>query len=235
MDKIDWFYIYSPRYYPFDLYLQDVIPKDRFNPKGIFVDQSVFDEHLYKHEGEHFFSRITVKVETVLRLIQERRAAGNPTPFFFTDVDILVKSVASTHIAPYAEKQGVDMMFQQEHAVGSTVNPGVMLIWPTEASEQFWTKVVQGMKEPGKMEMHVINEVLQTKPVVFETFSIDHVISPITVRAHTVHTFSIYHLLSGSNDRNADMYEKLLQANALVKDMFKYHMQVMEKYGMIYT
>jgi hypothetical protein len=127
------------------------------------------------------------------------------------------------------------MMFQQEHAVGSTVNPGVMLIWPTEASEQFWTQVVQGMKEPRMMEMHVINEVLQTKPVSFETFSIDHVISPITVRAHTVHTFSIYHLLSGSNDRNADMYEKLLQANALVKDIFKYYMQVMETYGIIYT
>ena len=77
MEKTDWYYVYSQRYHPFHLYLQDKIPKNTFNAKGIFVDQSVFDEHLYKHSGEHFFSRITVKVEAVLHLIRIKRAAGD--------------------------------------------------------------------------------------------------------------------------------------------------------------
>ena len=104
MSKVDWFYIYSPRYYPFHYYLQDTINSTLYNLQGIFVDQKVFDKDLYQHEGEHFFSRITIKVETVLKLIQEKMEKNDPTPFYFSDCDILVRkmiwvqnsSVAST-------------------------------------------------------------------------------------------------------------------------------------------
>ena len=88
MDTIDWYYIYSQRYHPFHLYLQDKIPKNTFNAKGIFVDQSVFDEHLYKHSGEHFFSRITVKVETILCILKEK----------IVDIQAVNRVLNSTHI-----------------------------------------------------------------------------------------------------------------------------------------
>jgi hypothetical protein len=235
MEKIDWYYIYSQRYYPFDFYLKDVIPEP-FQAQGIFVDQSVFDEHLYKHEGEHFFSRITIKVETVLRLIREKRAAQDSRPFFFTDVDIVVNPVVKEDIVPYTKLVGKDILFQQEHLVGPMVNPGVILVWPTGASESFWESILTEMKNSGKMEMHAINEMLPSSlNVSWGQFDIRHVCSPITIKHDTLTTFSIYHLLSSSNDRYTDMNEKLIQANILVKDMIKYYEISMEKYGMIFT
>jgi len=44
-------------------------------------------------------------------------------------------------------------------------------------------------------------------------------------------TFSIYHLLSGSNDRIEDLKEKLVQAKILLNDFEKYYTLSLEKYG----
>lgn len=232
MNKIDWYYIYSPRYYAYDLYLKDAIP-DCFTNKGVFIEQHVFDEHLYKHEGEHFFSRITIKVETILKIITEKLEGGDSRPFFFTDVDIVVNSRAAKDLWPYTEKEGFDMFFQQEHMEGEMVNPGIILIWPTLASQIFWKSVLQEMIEKKNMEMNAINTLLKITDIHSGRFSLDHVISSITVNIKNLHTHSVYHLLTGSVDRLVDMNEKIVQTNLLGIDMNEYFKKVLEKYGVI--
>ena len=50
MSKVDWYYIYSPRYYPFHYYLQDNINKDIFNYGG--SPEEIF-KHLFKEYTEN--------------------------------------------------------------------------------------------------------------------------------------------------------------------------------------
>lgn len=233
MNKPDWYYIYSQRYYPYHLYLQESIP-DVFNKKEIFIDQAIFNEHLYKHAGEHFFSRITVKVETLVKIIKEKRMAQDKKPFFFTDVDIVIRNNAATDLLKYTKLSEFDILFQQEYLDGPTVNPGVILIWPTQASEDFWCEVLKQMSEKITMEMVVINEILDKMAARCGRFSITDVCSPITIKKENLFIFSVYHLLCGKNDRIEDLKEKLIQAKILEVDIEKYYRLSLEKYGINY-
>jgi len=234
MSKIDWYYIYSQRYYPYNLYLKDAIPAP-FESKGIFIDQSVFDEHLYKHQNEHFFSRITIKVETILSILREKMGQGIQMPFLFTDVDIIVRPSVVTDIFPYTNKKNQDILFQQEYLEGPIVNPGVVMIWPTENSLRFWEDVVNQMKSGNEMEMVVINRILQKNDILWGHFNLDHVCSTITINHRFLATFSIFHMLAGSNDRYGDMEEKKTQSRLLVADFDKYYQQTLEKYGTLFS
>ena len=192
MEKIDWYYVYSQRYHPFHLYLPDKIPKNTFNTKGIFVDQSVFDEHLYKHEGEHFFSRITVKVETILYIIKEKQRTGDLRPFYFSDCDILIGELINELIA-YTQNKNFDMWFQREYKESNLINPGVMLICPNERTEKFWIRVLADMTSTdSSMELQSINKILLDNCVFWNTFLTSSVCSSLT-REHI--PFGVYHIL----------------------------------------
>jgi hypothetical protein len=231
MEKIDWFYVYSPRYYPFHLYLQDKIPKNTFNAKGIFVDQSVFDEHLYKHEGEHFFSRITVKVEAVLNLIRIKRAAGDTRPFYFTDCDILVGDLVDD-LKIYTKSPLVDIWFQREYKNSATVNPGVMLIRPSEKTEDFWSRVLEDMKvTEGTADLQSTNKILQQTNLIWNLFAPSSACSSITREAIP---FSIYHILCGCDSRELDIGNKMCEASNCGQPMDKYVDQTRAELGRLY-
>ena len=231
MEKIDWFYVYSPRYYPFHLYLQYKIPKNTFNAKGIFVDQSVFDEHLYKHEGEHFFSRITVKVEAVLTLIKIKRAAGDLRPFYFTDCDILVGELLG-ELMIYPLDPRFDLWFQREHTNSMIVNPGVMLIRPSEKTEDFWTRVLEDMKsQESSMELPSINKILKSISISWNVFAISSVCSSLTREAIP---FGIYHILCTCDSREFDIGNKMCEAANCEQPMDKYIDQTRAELGRLY-
>jgi hypothetical protein len=234
MSKIDWYYIYSQRYYPHDFYLKETIPAV-FQEKGIFIDQSIFDEHLYKHQNEHFFSRITVKVETILSILREKIEEGIQSPFFFTDVDIIIRPQAAIDLYAYTNQTNKDILFQQEYLEGPVVNPGVILIWPTENSLRFWEDVVQQMNSANEMEMVVINRILKQNQILWGHFDLHHVCSTITINHTFLNTFSVFHMLSGTNDRYGDMEEKKTQSKILVSDFEKYYAKTLEKYGKIFS
>jgi hypothetical protein len=231
--SIEWYFIYSQRYYPYDLYLKDVIPLP-FEAKGIFVDQSVFDEHLYKHANEHPLSRMTVKIENIIHILEEKLENTIINPFFFTDVDLVVRPSASTNLLPYTEKTGFDIYLQRENMTTQIGNCGFMLIWPTKASLVFWKSVLQAMRESTNDEMTVINEVLSTNSVVFGLFEPNDVASPITINQQTLQSFSVYHLLSGTRNRFDDFHEKFIQSQYLVQDMGKYFYETIQKYGKLH-
>ena len=231
MEKTDWYYVYSQRYHPFHLYLQDKIPKNTFNAKGIFVDQSVFDEHLYKHEGEHFFSRITIKVEAVLSLIRIKRAAGDKRPFYFTDCDILIGDLVHD-LTIYTKSPVVDMWFQREHKNSMTVNPGVMLIRPCERTEDFWSRVLEDMKSiEGTADLQSTNRILQQTHIVWNLFHASSACSSLTREAIP---FGIYHILCGCDSRELDIGNKMCEAATCGHPMDKYIDQTRIQLGRLY-
>jgi len=231
MEKTDWYYVYSQRYYPFHLYLQDKIPKNTFNAKGIFVDQSVFDEHLYKHSGEHFFSRITIKVEAVLHLIRIKRAAGDIRPFYFTDCDILVGELVND-LTIYTKSPLVDMWFQREHKNLATVNPGVMLIRPCERTEEFWKRVLDDMNSnEGTADLQSTNRILQQMSIVWNLFHTSSACSSLTREAIP---FGVYHILCGCDSRELDIGNKMCEASNCGQPMDKYVDQTRAELGRLY-
>jgi len=131
MSTLDWYYVYSPHYEFFHTALCEKIDKAFFNLHPLFVDQSIFDEHLYKHDGEHFFSRITVKIDKLISIIEERRSLQKTAPFIFTDCDILITPYASRTLPFYTKYEEVDILFQREYLTNAEVNPGCKMIRPT--------------------------------------------------------------------------------------------------------
>ena len=231
MEKIYWYYVYSQRYHPFHLYLQDKIPKNTFNTKGIFVDQSVFDEHLYKHEGEHFFSRITVKVETILYIIKEKQRTGDLRPFYFSDCDILIGELINELIA-YTQNKNFDMWFQREYKESNLINPGVMLICPNERTEKFWIRVLADMTSTdSSMELQSINKILLDNCVFWNTFLTSSVCSSLT-REHI--PFGVYHILCSCDSRELDIGNKMCEASNCGHPMDRYIDQTRLELGRLY-
>lgn len=230
MEKSSWYYIYSQRYYPFHFYIQEKIPQC-FQAKGIFIDQSVFDEHLYKHEGEHFFSRITIKVETILQIIKEKRATKDTTPFFFTDCDILINPEANEYLQHYVKMPSLDILFQKEYKDQQVVNPGVMLIWPSEACLNFWESVLQDMKEAPTMEMTSINKLLPRTHLSAAFFDTKHVCSCIT---YETPRFCIYHILVKGESRETDIGNKMFESGINGHSMDTYIEMTRQQYGRLF-
>jgi len=231
MEKTDWYYVYSQRYHPFHLYLQDKIPKNTFNAKGIFVDQSVFDEHLYKHSDEHFFSRITIKVEAIVSIIQIKRGVGDIRPFYFTDCDILVGDLVND-LTIYTKSPVVDMWFQREYKNSITVNPGIMLIRPCEKTEEFWKRVLDDMKSnEGTADLQSTNRILQQMSIVWNLFHTSSACSSLTREAIP---FGVYHILCGCDSRELDIGNKMCEASNCGQPMDKYVDQTRAELGRLY-
>lgn len=210
---LDWYYIYSQRYFQFHDYLQQKVNKNIYTLRGLFIDQSVFDEHLYKHEGEHFFSRITVKVDAIIDIIQTRITYSNPEPFFFSDCDIMIGNLADT-LVKYKDISGVDIFFQQEVREADIVNPGFMLIWPNETTLQFWKRILEDIVTKNEMEMSSINVCIRENTINYRLFSYIDVCSTLT---YSQPSYGICHLVASSQGRDEDMGEKLYQVALLSK------------------
>lgn len=206
---IDWYYIYSQRYERFHEYLQNKVDKDIYNLRGLFVDQSVFDEHLYKHENEHFFGRITVKVEAIIMIIKNRMTYTKE-PFFFSDCDIMIGSLVNT-LSKYINAP-VDIYFQQEYRGSDVVNPGFMLIWPNEKTLAFWNYILNDIVKNNTMEMGSINLYIKEGTINHKVFSYIDVCTTLT---YSQKDYGICHLLSSAQGREDDMLEKLFQTRLL--------------------
>ena len=218
MPKLDWFYVYSPRYEFFHNELFSTIDRNCFTPYPFYVDQAIFDEHLYKHEGEHFFSRITVKINTIIAILEERLSRNTLEPFLFTDCDILVTKYASRTLPFHAQFKEVDVIFQREHLTTAEVNPGCMMITPSQKVLDFFKTVRDDILHNNAMEMDSINKFLQSgqNKVKYTFFSTRDVCSSITI-SHA--TFSVFHLLGNSISKEADMEQKIKEYKRMTAEL----------------
>ena len=207
--KVAWYYIYSQRYLQFHEYLQKKINKNVYTLTALFVDQSVFDEHLYKHEGEHFFSRITVKVDAIIKII-EHRLVRDATPFFFSDCDIMIGSLVDT--LPKYLNDPADILFHKETRESETVNPGFMRIHTNEKTLAFWKRIRDDIIQNNSMEMTSINNLLKTSDVTYNVFSHIDVCSTLTFSQVN---YGVCHLIASAQNSEADMNEKLFCTGVL--------------------
>jgi hypothetical protein len=208
MSKLDWFYVYSPHYEFFHNELSSTIDRNYFTPYPFYVDQFIFDEHLYKHEGEHFFSRITVKINTIIAILEERLSRNNLTPFIFTDCDILVTKYASRTLPFHAEFKEIDILFQREYLTTTEVNPGCMMITPSTRVLDFFKAVRDDILQNNVMDMDAMNNFLRSgqNKVKYTFFSTRDVCSSHTI-SHA--TFSVFHILGNCISKEADMAHKI--------------------------
>lgn len=231
---IDWYYIYSQRYGIFHFYLQDKIPRDVFTPHAIFIDQSVFDEHLYKHEGEHFLSRVNIRIIHLIRIIKERLESGKTEPFLFTDCDLLIGPVLSQSMIHYSQQENVDLWVQKEMSEpeNKTTNPGCLLIRPTTKILAFWERVLEYMNTHHIFDMGAQNAVFEEGvDFPWQFFDLNHVNTSITIRNWD---YAIYHILCSCKNRQQDMVEKYLEAAHMKQPLESYESKVLEAFGKIY-
>lgn len=227
----DWYYIYSDRYLPFHYYLQDKINRVNFTPQGIAIDQAVFDKDLYQHKGEHFFSRISVKVDNIVRILKERIAGGNQEPFFFSDCDILVGAYAVESLPVYTEQKLIDCWFQKEHNNETVANPGFILVRANHRTLAFWSGVQEDIILRNMMEMKSINDRLAGNPgIVWQLFDTTTVCSSLT---RGQKDFGVYHILCGCKSRQEDIMDKYIEANLQGHPMDIYVDQAIAKLGAI--
>ena len=231
---IDWYYMYSQRYGIFHFYLQDKIPRDVFTPRAIFINQSVFDEHLYKHEGEHFMSRVNVRIVNIINIIKERIETNNTEPFLFTDCDILIGPIVSQAIPIYAQHETIDMWFQKEFTEpeNKTINPGCILIRPTMKTLIFWVRVLDYMNTRHITDMEAPNKILgEGVDFPWQFFDLNHVNTSITIRNWD---YAIYHVLCSCINRQQDMVNKYLEAAHMHQPLDHYESKVLEAFGSVY-
>ena len=219
MEKIDWYYVYSQQYEPFHRLLQDSVDKSVFSQQPLFVDQSFFDEHLYKHEGEHFLSRITIKVDKIITIIERRIAEDNTAPFIFSDCDILVRSDWSQRVTSYTRLFEFDIIFQREYLTKFHVNNGFMMMVANEKTLRFWREVRQIFTESVIADMDAVNMVLGRNIVNYSCFSVRDVGSCQTMKTDET---CVYHILCGSVSREKDMEDKYFEARRFGFDIDKY-------------
>jgi Nucleotide-diphospho-sugar transferase len=221
---LDWYYIYSQRYAAFHCYLEDKIPRDQFVPHPIFIDQASFDEHLYKHSGKHFMTGINFRIIHIIKTIQERLSSENTEPFFFTDCDILIGSLAATVLPKYALDKTVDLWIQNEYGSSENVvgNPGCILCRPNERSLSFWNRVLDymNMNITTIMDMDAINHILKDEVSLnWKLFHIAHVNTSITIKYSE---YAIYHILCATDDKRRGMAEKYAEAIHMNQPMDEY-------------
>jgi hypothetical protein len=230
----DWYYIYSDRYLPFHYYLQDKINRVHFTPQGIPIDQAVFDKDLYKHKGEHFFSRISVKVDNIVQILKDRIAGGNQEPFFFSDCDILVGAYAVESLPVYTEQKLIDCWFQKEHNNETVANPGFILVRANHRTLAFWSGVQDDIVLRNMMEMKSINDRLSgpngPPGIIWQLFDTTTVCSSLT---RGQKDFGVYHILCGCKSRQEDMMDKYIEANLQGHPMDIYVDQAIAKLGAI--
>jgi len=228
---LDWYYIYSQRYATFHCYLQDKIPRDQFVPCPIFIDQTSFDENLYKHSGKHFMTGVNFRIVHIVKTIQERISSEKTEPFFFTDCDILIGSLAATVLPKYAVDETVDLWIQNEYGLSENAigNSGCILCRPNERTLSFWTRVLDYMNTNTSMDMDVINHILKDEvSLKWKLFDTDHVNTSITIKYSE---YAIYHILCSTDEKMRGMAQKYMGAIYMGQPMDKYMEQAIALFG----
>ena len=219
MNKIDWYYVYSQRYSTFHRLLQDSVDKNLFRQHPLFVDQSFFDEHLYKHDGEHFLSRITIKIDKTIDIIESRIREENKAPFIFSDCDLLVRPDWGKRVEYYSKLFEFDIIFQREFLTSFYVNNGFMMMIASEKTLKFWNDVRDLIINEKIVDIQAVNRVLNGTHITYSCFSVRDVASCQTMKTDEP---CIYHILCGSISREQDMEDKYFEARRFGVDIDKY-------------
>jgi hypothetical protein len=153
--SIPWYYIWSHDYRIFHEIMQDSIKYPEFELSPIEIPQERFDSELYKNEGQHFWYKSLIKVDTILDCLKKGHEQSKPY-ILFTDIDIVVRENIYKDVKGFMDKS-VDMVFMKE---GSIMNIGFMLLRVCDEVYSFWQLIRSKMMEKDGLDQMYVNECL---------------------------------------------------------------------------
>jgi len=156
--QIPWYYMWSDKYRFFRELLRDSIKETEFVIKELYIPQEKFDAELYKVEEKHFWEGSLIKVDAIIKFLNEAKTNSDPY-ILFTDIDLIVKKSLYSTVKEYIDKN-YDMVFFKE---GPQLNIGFMLLRVTDEVLTFWLMVREKM-QGGGLDQECVNELIQHFP-----------------------------------------------------------------------
>ena len=211
-----WFYIWSEKYREFHEYLQDVIPRDKFDIHAIYIPQERFDKGLYQKNGLHPWTGCNIKINEIIRILEELE---DGEVFLFTDVDIVLRPNSGIYdvVNYYRCVIAIDMVFSPER---HTIQIGSMLLRKTSLVVAFWKRVLELCIEfPTKLDQNIIIEELKSYKGKWLRFSDTHILNCFNLNQegnNNIKTFLIANLLVNCSTSEFNFYWKKRELNLML-------------------
>lgn len=153
--QIPWYYMWSDNYMFFRELLKDSIKEQEFAIKELYISQETFDAELYKVEEKHFWEGSLIKVDAIIKCLNEAKVNSDKY-ILFTDIDIIVKKPIYSILKKYIDEE-YEMVFLKE---GSQLNIGFMLLRITDEVITFWLMVREKMLAKKGLDQVYVNELI---------------------------------------------------------------------------
>jgi len=213
-----WYYIWSEKYRDFHNYIQDVIPRDKFDVHAIYISQERFDKELYQKDGLHPWTGCNIKMNEIIRILEELE---NGEVFLFTDADMVIRPNSDIYdvVNFYRSLKDIDMIFSPEQ---NSIQISSMLLRKTPTVLAFWKRVLELCIEfPTKLDQNIIIEELSSYKGKWLRFSDTHILNCFNIN-HTgnLGTFLIANLLVNCSTSEFNFYWKKREFNIMLNFMY---------------
>ena len=214
--QIPWYYIWSENYRIFHEIMKDSIKYPEFELSPIEIPQERFDSELYKNEGQHFWYKSLIKVDTILDCLKKGHEQSKPY-ILFTDIDIVVRENIYKDVKGFMDKS-VDMVFMKE---GSIMNIGFMLLRVSDEVYSFWQLIRSKMIEKDGLDQIYVNAELPCYRGKYTCFNENDFILSNRWNVNNTPTYKVIQVLCSNPDKVCNMVEKMLSMCVLM-DMRPY-------------
>jgi hypothetical protein len=156
-----YYYFYSPIY---EYYNNHIIE----NLKNIFDVNPIFiDDIKTKWRGHTFNGGITIKIELVIKCIQENM----DKMIIFTDCTIFINKKNSVYFKEYFNNYRKNDLTFADNRINDDHNIGIMLIDCNKKTLEFFEKVYTTLKRDKVWDQKVINDLLKLEAnLIYEKF-----------------------------------------------------------------
>jgi hypothetical protein len=165
MKPIPWYYIYSPKYEIFHHILSSSIGQtDDFNVCPVFLPQEAFS-NTYSVSGEHFFAGNTLKLDIMIKALEQHPGEH----VIISDADTIADNLS--HFRIYLEfYKNYDIVFAKDSNL-TTCAVGFAFIKSTPNTIRFLREVMIETQNTRKTDIDIINTRLNLFPGTYTMFS----------------------------------------------------------------
>lgn len=196
--------MWSDKYRFFRELLKDSINDSKIIVKELYIPQEKFDAELYKFEEKHFWEGSLIRVDAIIKSLNEAKD-NSDRYILFSDIDIIVKKAVYSTLKKYID-ENCDMVFFKE---GPQLNTGFILLHVTDEVLTFWLMVREKLLGGGLDKLYV-NELIKHFPGRYSAFN-EQLFTSNTRWDHSS-DFLIMHLSCSSLGKEFNMAEKIFNA-----------------------
>jgi len=219
--KIPYYFIWSQNYEHFAQMLKQCIAcySNILEDRSIFVEQSVFDEKIYKTPNAHFLQGCFIKLEKTYELLC---TLPENSYFIFSDADVILfpNKKLNTLLNLYIATD-TDIVFMREGASSRTYNIGFSLIKVCDENRRLFQTALELAKEfPSYLDQSLVNKALESYGGTYHFFPTEFVCTTCVVadyntKKNHVRTRESYMVFQAISDptigKNEMVHDKLTQ------------------------